>query len=125
MAALSMLRPGDWIRFDGGEHEVLAVAGTSVRLRSAAGSHSVVLASYLMAAADFAVTGGEPMPEVEPFGLLDSLPEDVLAAAREWERHVVEVQVGLPPDAAPDAVPRPEYDPATSSACSRLRPRGD
>ena len=50
MAALAVLRPGDWVRFDGGEHEVLAVAGTSVRLRSAAGSHSLVLASYLMAA---------------------------------------------------------------------------
>ena len=37
MAALAVLRPGDWVRFDGGEHEVLAVAGTSVRLRSAAG----------------------------------------------------------------------------------------
>ena len=45
MAALAVLRPGDWVRFDGGEHEVLAVAGTSVRLRSAAGSRSVVLAS--------------------------------------------------------------------------------
>ena len=119
MAALAVLRPGDWVRFDGGEHEVLAVAGTSVRLRSAAGSHSVVLASYLMAAPDFAVTGGEPMPEVEPFGLLDSLPEDVLAAAREWERHVVEVQVGLPPDAAPDAAPRPQYDPATRILAAR------
>ena len=119
MAALAVLRPGDWVRFDGGEHEVLAVAGTSVRLRSAAGSHSVVLASYLMAAPDFAVTGGEPVPEVEPFGLLDSLPEDVLAAAREWERHVVEVQAGLPPDAAPDAAPRPEYDPATRILAAR------
>ena len=119
MAALAVLRPGDWVRFDGGEHEVLAVAGTSVRLRSAAGSHSLVLASYLMAAPDFAVTGGEPIPEVEPFGLLDSLPEDVLAAAREWERHVVEVQVGLPPDAAPDAAPRPEYDPATRILAAR------
>jgi hypothetical protein len=119
MAALAVLRPGDWVRFDGGEHEVLAVAGTSVRLRSAAGSHSVVLASYLMAAPEFAVTGGEPVPEVEPFGLLDSLPEDVLAAAREWERHVVEVQVGLPPDAAPDAAPRPEYDPTTQNLAAR------
>jgi hypothetical protein len=119
MAALAVLRPGDWVRFDGGEHEVLAVAGTSVRLRSAAGSHSVVLASYLMAAPDFAVTGGEPIPEVEPFGLLDSLPENVLAAAREWERHVVEVQVGLPPDAAPDAAPRPQYDPATRILAAR------
>jgi putative transposase len=119
MAALAVLRPGDWVRFDGDEHEVLAVAGTSVRLRSVAGRHSVVLASYLTAAPDFAVTEGEPVPELEPFGLLDSLPAVVLAAAREWERHVVEVQVGLPPDAEPDAVPRPQYDPATQILAAR------
>ena len=83
MGPAAVLRPGDWVRFDGSEHQVLAVAGASVRLRSADGSHSVVLASYLMAAPDFAVTAGAPAPEVEPFGLLDSLPEDVLAAARE------------------------------------------
>ena len=64
-----------------------------------------------MAAPDFAVTGGDPLPAVEPFGLLDSLPEEVLAAAREWERHVVEVETGLPPDAEPGTAPRPEYDP--------------
>ena len=119
MGPAAVLRPGDWVRFDGGEHQVLAVAGTSVRLCSADGSHSVVLASYLMAAPDFAVTGGAPAPAVEPFGLLDSLPENVLAAAREWERHVAEVQAGLPLDAAPGAVPRPEYDPATRNLAAR------
>ena len=56
-----------------------------------------MLASYLMAAPDFTVTGGDPVPAVEPFGLLDSLPGEVLAAAREWERHVVEVETGLAP----------------------------
>jgi hypothetical protein len=34
-AALAVLRPGDWVSFDGGDHQVVAVAGTSVRLRSA------------------------------------------------------------------------------------------
>jgi putative transposase len=71
-AARSVLRPGDWVSFDGGEHQVLAFAGTSVRLRAQDGGEQVVLASYLMAAPDFAVTGGEAAPGVEPFGLLDS-----------------------------------------------------
>jgi hypothetical protein len=118
-AALAVLRPGDWVSFDGGDHQVVAVAGTSVRLRSAAGVEQVVLAGHLMAASDFAVVDGEPLPRVEPFGLLDSLPEEALAEARDWERHVVEVDAGLPPGAAPGTSPRPEYDPATRSLSQR------
>jgi hypothetical protein len=116
---VAALRPGDWVRYDGGEHQVLALAGTSVRLRSAAGAESVVLASYLMASPDFVVVEGAPTPQVEPFGLLDSLAEEVLAAARDWERHVVEVETGLPAGAEPGMLPRPEYDPATRTLAAR------
>jgi hypothetical protein len=76
-----------------------------------------VLASYLMAAPDFALVGGAAAPEMEPFGLLDSLPKEVLAAAREWERRVMEVETGLPPGAAP----RPEYDPAARTVAQRTQ----
>ena len=115
----AVLRPGDGVSFDGGEHQVLALTGTSVRLRAQDGGEQVVLASYLMAAPDFAVTGGEPVPRVDSFGLLDSLPEEVLAAARDWERHVVEVDTGL----APGTTPRPEYDPRPRRWRSAPRPR--
>jgi hypothetical protein len=118
---LTVLRPGDWVHFDGGEHQVVAVVGTSVRLRAPEGTESVVLASYLMASPGFMVVGGAPVPRVEPFGLLDGLPEEVLAEAREWERHLVEVETGLPPDAGPGAMPRPEYDPAVCSLLQRER----
>ena len=57
---LTVLRPGDWVHFDGGEHQVVAVAGTSVRLRAPVGTESVVLASYLMASPGFMVVGGAP-----------------------------------------------------------------
>jgi len=117
----AVLRPGDWVSFDGGEHQVLAFAGTSVRLRAQGGGEQVVLAAYLMAAPDFAVTGGEAAPGVEPFGLLDSLPTEVLAAARDWERHVVEVETGLAPDAAPGGSPRPEYDPQGRTLAQRTQ----
>jgi len=117
--ARAVLRAGDWVSFDGGEHQVVAESGTSVRLRSVAGADQVVLASYLLAAADFAVVDGTPVAQVEPFGLLDGLPEDVLAEARDWERHVVEVETGLPPGAGPGSTARAEYDPAVRTLVQR------
>src|SRR4051794_8913967 len=71
-----------------------------------------------MASTDFAVVGGEPAPPVEPFGLLDALPEDVLAAAKRGQRDVVEVESGLPPG-APGAAPRDGYDPARTTLNGR------
>ncbi|MGV4926885.1 Mu transposase C-terminal domain-containing protein (plasmid) [Streptomyces sp. BHT-5-2] len=121
----SVLRPGDWVTFDGGEHQVVALAGTAVRLRSAAGAESVVLASYLMAAPDFAVTGAEPLPEMEPFGLLETLPEPARAAAVEWQRHVVEVETGLPPGAEPGTPARPEYDLVSRTVVERAQAKAD
>ncbi|MFB1041369.1 TnsA-like heteromeric transposase endonuclease subunit [Streptomyces chrestomyceticus] len=64
-----VLRPGDWVTYDDGDHQVVGLTGTSVRLRSATGVESVVLTSHLTAAPDFTVTGTEPLPAVEPFGL--------------------------------------------------------
>ena len=105
--------------YDGGEHQVVALAGTSVRLRSAGGADTVVLAAYLMASPGFAVVDGASAPTVEPFGLLDALPDAVIDAARVWERHVVEVQTGLPPDAVVGVGPRPGYDPDTTTVMPR------
>ena len=50
---------------------------------------------------------------------LDGLPEAAAAEALWWERHIVEVLRGLPPDAQPGTVPRPEYDPALVSLTRR------
>ncbi|MEU0869914.1 Mu transposase C-terminal domain-containing protein [Nocardia brasiliensis] len=117
----SVLRAGDWVHFDGGEHEVVAIAGTSVRLRSSDGGHMIVLASHLMAAPDFEVVDGTAPPEVTPFGLLDALPAPVLAAAKEWERHILEATGG----AGPDGTVRPEYHPATRTQTERFRAKVD
>ena len=116
---MAVLRPGDQVLFDGGEHLVVALAGTSVRLRSPDGGEQIVLGTHLMASPGFEVTGGAELPGVEPFGLLDSLPAAVLAAAREWERHVVETQTGLPPGALPGTAPRPGFDPVVTTLAQR------
>jgi putative transposase len=121
LSTVAVLRPGDWVRYDGSEHQVLALAGTSVRLRTVDGADSVVLAVHLMASPGFAVVDSEPAPSVEPFALLDSLPGAVLDTAREWERHVVEIETGLPPGAEPGVAPKPEYDPTSTTVVDRDR----
>jgi hypothetical protein len=71
----------------------------------------VVLASFLLGALDFALVKATTTPRrVEPFGLLEGLPGEAVAQAREWERHLVEVVTGLPPGAPQDAKPHPQYD---------------
>ena len=115
----AVLRPGDWVRFDDGEHQVVGLAGTSVRLRSHDGAEQVVLGTHLMAAAGFAVVEGSALPEMEPFGLLDSLPDQTLAAAREWEGHVLEVNTGWSVNAEPGTAARDGYDPAATTVSQR------
>jgi putative transposase len=114
-----VLRPGDWVQYGGGEHQVVALAGTSVRLRSAAGAESVVLASYLVASPEFEVSGWEPPSGVEPAGLLDGLPPEAVAAARELEAHVVEAVTGFGPGVAPGTAARPAYDPSATTQLQR------
>ena len=118
-AARAVLRPGDWVQFGGSEHQVVALAGTSVRLRSAAGEDSVVLASYLVASPGFEVAGAGPPPGVEPAGLLDGLPPEAVAAARELEAHVVEAVTGLRPGAVPGTAARAGYDPSATTQLQR------
>ena len=48
-------------------------------------------------------------------------PIAVLPAAREWERHVVEIETGLPPGAEPGVAPKPEYDPTSTTVVDRDR----
>ena len=70
-------RPGDWVHYDGSEHQVLALAGTSVRLRTVDGAESVVLAGHLTASPGFAAVDSEPAPSVE--ACLGALDRELLA----------------------------------------------
>ncbi|MDG4780379.1 Mu transposase C-terminal domain-containing protein [Micromonospora sp. WMMD961] len=122
---MPMLRIGEWVRFDGDEHQVVALAGTSVRLQSRSGAAQVILLPFLLAAPDFELVDGPATPVVEPFGLLDSLPDDVAERARWWQRHVVEVMTGLPSGAEPRSLPRPGFDPAISTLAQREQAKAE
>src|SRR6266705_3306651 len=110
-----VLRVGDRVLFGGGEHQVVGLAGNAVRLLAVSGQATVVALPFLLAAPDFAIVGTGTAaaglaPRLAPQGLLDVLPEHVARAARDWERHLIEVLTGVPPDAPDGAAPRPEFD---------------
>jgi hypothetical protein len=54
-----------------------------------------------------------------PQPALERLPTEAVEAARWWERHLVEVITGVPPESPPGARPRPDYDPARWSLRQR------
>ena len=67
----------------------------------------------------FALITPRDAARLPPEGLLGQLPAAVAERARWWERHIIEVLTGLPPESAPGAVPRPDYDPARCSVRQR------
>ncbi|MBY6386611.1 DDE-type integrase/transposase/recombinase (plasmid) [Rhodococcus erythropolis] len=117
-----LLKVGDRIFFDDDEHLVVALSGVRVRLEAADGTASVVLVSHLVDSPGFAILGqsdaGFGSGGLAGQSLAD-VPANATERARDWERHVVEVQTGLPPGADPGATPRPEYDPARTTIRQR------
>jgi hypothetical protein len=96
-----VLRVGDRVRFDWRDQQVVALAGTTVRLQDDRGGVASVLFSHLMAAADFELPGFQPSAAPPPpFGMLDTVPGPALARARMWERHLTEVETSTRPAAA-------------------------
>lgn len=106
------LRVGDRVRFSDRVNTVVGLAGTTVQLVDDVGAASVVLFPHLVASEGFELLDSEPaVMAIPPFGLMDSVPEIEIRKARLWERHLIEIVTGVPPDAAEGTSPRPEYDP--------------
>ena len=115
---LPVLAPGDQIRLGGQAHQVVALDGMSVRLAGVGGAVTVMLIGHLLADPGFELV--TPHRRVLPAGGgLEHLPGEVSASAQWWERHIVEVLTGLPPDAPGGSVPHPDYDPARRSLRQR------
>ncbi|MGO4459900.1 Mu transposase C-terminal domain-containing protein [Streptomyces sp. M-16] len=118
--ARAALRVGDRVRIDGRLHTVVGLSGTTVRLADEVGTASLVLFSHLLTSEGFElVEQHHGPPRMPPFALLDMVPKQEAERAADWERHVTEVEFGRPVDAAPDARPLPEYDPATRTLQER------
>ncbi|MEU9671515.1 transposase [Streptomyces bobili] len=115
---------GAYVTFEGRTWQVAAVAGASVRLVDTRGQTASVLASFLFADPTFAVVDS-PAAAVPPWGLLESVPERERERALAWQRHIREVETGLPGGPADGGTPRPEYDPARRSMAEREQAKAD
>ncbi|MGW5347843.1 hypothetical protein [Streptomyces sp. NPDC004050] len=107
------------VRFEGRTWTVAALAGGQVRLVAEDGEVAAVLLSLLFAGAGFEVLDGPGVSRVPPLGLLESLPEAVRERAFAWERHVREVETGLPGGPGSGGLPRAEYDPGVRTLAQR------
>jgi hypothetical protein len=107
------------VRFSGAAWTVIGLAGPLVRLAGPGGTPAEVTLAELTADPDFERADVRDYGPLPPVSALGGLPEAAAAEALWWERHVVEVLRGLPPDAPPGAVPRPEYDPELVSLTRR------
>ena len=110
---------GDRVRFGGQDLTVIGVPGPVVRLADTGGQIVTASVAGLLSAEDFAVLDARPRPAVPQVSGLDDLPAEVVEQARWWQRHIVEVLRGVPPDAEEGTVPQPEYDPAVFSLTRR------
>jgi hypothetical protein len=110
---------GDRVRFGGRDQVVIGISGPAVRLAGAEGQVVTVSVSGLLPAGDFAVLDARCRPGMPAVSALDGLPGDAVQEALWWQRHIVEVLLGAPPDAAEGTAPRPGYDPALFSLTSR------
>jgi putative transposase len=110
---------GDRVRLGGQDLTVIGISGTVVRLAGTAGQVATVSVSGLLAAEDFTVLDARPRPGLPAVSVLDGLAGEVVREAWWWQRHIVEVLRGVPPDAEAGTVPRPEYDPAVWSLTRR------
>ncbi|MFI2226503.1 hypothetical protein [Streptomyces fradiae] len=110
---------GDRVRYDGREHTVAALHGTSVRLVDDALAASVVLLGNLLAAEGFTVLSSAPSrPPLPDAGVLEGLPGDAVDRAEWWRRHLTELLTGRPDVDARTPV-KAEYDPAVNSSRQR------
>jgi hypothetical protein len=110
---------GDRVRFGGRDQAVTGISGPGVRLADTGGQVSSVSVSGLLSAEGFAVLDSRQRPVMPAVSALDGLPGEMVREALWWQRHIVEVLRGVPPDAEEGTVPRPGYDPAVFSLTRR------
>ncbi|WP_405680192.1 transposase [Streptomyces sp. NBC_01238] len=106
-----VLEVGAHVRFRDGAWQVVALTGQQVHLAGETGEDETVLAGHLFADGSFTIVGAEMPQAVTRWGLFETAPEHARRKALAWQRHIREVESGLPDGPGTGGVPRAEYDP--------------
>ncbi|NXY99065.1 transposase, partial [Streptomyces sp. BR123] len=88
------------------------------------GTVATLLANYLFATADFALVGAAVAAPVPQWGLFATVPLHEQERALAWQRHIIEVETGLPA-ADNGRAPRPEYDPRARTLAQREQAKAE
>ncbi|MFJ8158794.1 transposase [Streptomyces sp. NPDC094468] len=109
---------GAQVRFEDRTWQVTTLVDGRAYLAAEDGPTGCVLAARLVAAPDFKVVGRAdlPMPSAEAWA---ALPLADRERALSWQRHIREIETGLPGGSGSAGVPRDEYDPQRFTLAER------
>ncbi|MGW1234247.1 Mu transposase C-terminal domain-containing protein [Streptomyces californicus] len=126
MAQQDGMRLGTRLRWQGGTYRVVALQGAEVQLGclDTQGHDARALVAAVTGADDYRVLGEDGQEQdavtVADTSSLSLLSEAELAAVRGWERHLQEIDEGVPPGSAEGTQPRPGYDPDRFTVRQRI-----
>ncbi|KPI22260.1 hypothetical protein OV320_1671 [Actinobacteria bacterium OV320] len=109
---------GAQVTFEGRAWQVTGLVDGRAHLAAEDGATGCVLASHLVSAPGFSVTGAAAAEPPAP-ALWETVPLAAQERALAWLRHIREVETGLPGSPASGGAPRPEYDPQRFTLAER------
>ncbi|WP_406337527.1 DDE-type integrase/transposase/recombinase [Streptomyces sp. NBC_01620] len=119
------VKVGAQVRFRGVKWQVVALSGQVIHLVGPDGDGEAVLAGHLFADPGFSVIGAE-MPQAAPqWGLFETAPATAREKALAWQRHVREVECGLPGGPGSNGAVREQYDPARHTLAEREQSKAE
>lgn len=121
----TVVRLGDRVHYSNADRTVAGIEGTAVRLVTDAGAVCVVTLAHLVASSGFYLVEDGSRRKIPPLAMLDGLSEETVAKALEWERHLVEVDSGIPAGTGERIAARPAYRPKRRSVRERIAAKAE
>ncbi len=115
------VKAGAQVRFRGVKWQVVALSGQTIHLVGPDGGGEAVLAGYLFADPGFSVIGAD----VPQWGLFETAPATAREKALAWQRHVREVECGLPGGPGTTGAVREQYDPERHTLAEREQAKAE
>ncbi|MFJ9847591.1 transposase [Kitasatospora sp. NPDC101155] len=103
----------------------MSLEASVVGLVDERGSSAAVDVRYLCGSPGFRVVGAQAVPGAPQWGLFEGVSERQRERALAWQRHIQEVECGLPVGPGGSGVPRPAYDPARWSMAEREQAKAE